>query len=152
MAAAQLAYFLKAQLVHSIIGSAKLLAFCEQVIVDFDMKTEKFSFIDKEDMNTMCDWAHFLENAGGLYSQQATGKLEDLITSSKPGNLSFMLKEESALVLNVDRKLSVLSGDKLNVNEQQVGLLFTDDLYYCMSQGLINPQLLELVDARNQTV
>ena len=33
-----------------------------------------------------------------------------------------------------------------------IGLLFSDDVYYCMSQGLINPQLLELVSAKNQTV
>jgi len=48
-----LAYFLKAKLVHSIVGSPNLLSFeqCTQVIYHFDVNKGSFMFVDRDNLD-----------------------------------------------------------------------------------------------------
>lgn len=54
LASPQLNYFLQAKMVHSMIGSAKLLSYssdmCAQVIVDFDLVKKNFTYIEREEL------------------------------------------------------------------------------------------------------
>ena len=56
LASPQLNYFLSVKMINSMIGSAKLLSYqtemCAQVIVDFDLSKQNFTFIDRSELLT----------------------------------------------------------------------------------------------------
>lgn len=106
--------------------------------MDFDLTSGQFYFIEREDFkfddqtdsSNLQKIAHFFAKNRAVYINAGTVNYD---------KIAAVIAQDSAVALNKERKLVVVGNGDIAKVMENMGLRFNDDIYYCLSQGLLDP-------------